>query len=104
MFPLADPELAAVAVSEFLKTPVDWYLHLGLHTSKHARVSLRDIAVPVAFVAGRFDILAGARHMATAAERLVDATYVELRGSHFIQMEKPDEVHDLLLAFLARVG
>lgn len=104
MFPLADPELAAVAVGEFLKTPVDWYLHLGLHTSRHARVSLRDIAVPVAFVAGRFDILAGARHMATAAERLADATYVELRGSHFIQMEKPDEVHDLLLAFLARVG
>jgi pimeloyl-ACP methyl ester carboxylesterase len=104
MFPLADPELAAVAVSEFLKTPVDWYLHLGLTTSKHARVSLRDITVPVAFVAGRFDILAGARHMATAAERLLDATYVELRGSHFIQMEKPDEVHDLLLAFLARVG
>lgn len=104
MFPVPDPDLAAVAISEFLKTPADWYLHLALTSSRHARVSLRDITVPVAFVAGSCDLLAGSRHMATAAHRLADATYVELRGSHFIQMERPDEVHDLLLAFLDRVG
>lgn len=104
MLPLAHPDLAVVAIKEFLSTPVEWYCHLALGTSRHARVSLRDIHVPVEFVAATFDILAGARHMATAAERLSDATYVELRGTHFIQMERPDEVHDLLLAFLDRVG
>ena len=30
MFPVADPELAAIAVEEFLTTPVDWYAHLAL--------------------------------------------------------------------------
>jgi pimeloyl-ACP methyl ester carboxylesterase len=104
MFPVPDPELAAVAVAEFLKTPVEWYFHLALRTSEHGRVSLSRVRVPVELVAGTFDLLAGARHMASAAERLADATYVELRGSHFVQMEHPDRVHELLLAFLDRVS
>ena len=32
------------------------------------------------------------------------ATYVELRGTHFLQMEQPERVHALLLAFLDRVS
>ena len=104
MFRVPDPELAAVAVAEFLKTPVEWYFHLALRTSEHGRVSLSQLRVPVELVAGTFDLLAGARHMATAAERLADATYVELRGSHFLQMEQPERVHELLLAFLDRVS
>ena len=42
--------------------------------------------------------------MRTAAERMADATYVELRGSHFIAMEQPAEVHRLLKELLARVA
>ena len=60
--------------------------------------------MPAAFVAGTWDVLAGARDMATAAARIPGATYVELRGSHFIQMEQPERVHELLLEFLDRVG
>lgn len=104
MFPVADPELAVEAVREFLTTPLDWYAHLALRSSEHPRVPLSRIRVPVAFVAASYDVLAGSRHMRTAAARLVDATYVELRGSHFIQMEQPERVHELLLAFLRRVG
>lgn len=104
MFPVPDPELAAVAITEFLKTPIDWYFHLALRTSEHARVSLSGIHVPAAFVAGTYDVLAGARDMATAAERIEGATYVELRGSHFIQMEQPDRVHALLVDFLEQVS
>ncbi|WP_182526087.1 alpha/beta fold hydrolase [Nocardioides dongkuii] len=104
MFPVADPELAAAAVGEFLTTPVDWYAHLALRTSEHPRVPLSRIRVPVTFVAATYDVLAGARHMRTAAERVAGAEYVELRGSHFIQMEQPERVHELLLALLDRVG
>jgi pimeloyl-ACP methyl ester carboxylesterase len=104
MFRLPDPEMAAVAVAEFLTTPVEWYFHLALKTSEHARVSLSGIKVPAAFVAGTFDVLAGARDMRSAAERIAGATYTELRGSHFIQMEQPDRVHALLLEFLERVS
>jgi pimeloyl-ACP methyl ester carboxylesterase len=91
-------------VREFLTTPIDWYFHLALATSEHGRVSLSRLAVPVAFVAAKWDVLAGSRDMASAARRIPGASYVELRGSHFIQMEQPERVHRLLLEFLARVG
>ncbi|TYL52113.1 alpha/beta hydrolase [Nocardioides sp. BGMRC 2183] len=95
-------DAAAHGITEFLTTPVGWYAHLALSTSRHARVSLSSLAVPARFVAARYDVLAGARDMATAAARMPDADYVELRGSHFLQLERPDEVHDLLLDFLGR--
>lgn len=104
MFTIPDPELAAVAVKEFLTTPVDWYMHLAVNTARHPRVSLRDIKVPVVMLAATYDLMAGPRQMATAAERLPDASYVELHGTHFIQMEQPERVHQILRDFLARVG
>ncbi|WP_137293340.1 alpha/beta fold hydrolase [Nocardioides dongxiaopingii] len=104
MLPVRDPELAALGVKEFLTTPLDWYFHLALSTSRHARVSLSGIEVPAFFVAGRYDVLAGSRDMATAAARMRDAEYVELPTSHFVQMEQPDRVHALLRDFLAKVG
>jgi len=104
MFPVADPDGAIQAVREFLTTPIEWYMHLAIATSEHARVSLRRLQVPVAFVAGTWDLLAGARDMSSAADRIDDATYVELGGTHFIQMEQPERVHQLLLDFLDRVG
>ena len=104
MLPVRDPELAALAVAEFLTTPVDWYFHLALSTSRHARVRLSRIDVPAVFVAGSYDVLAGSRDMRTAGERMTRAAYVELRGSHFIQMEQPERVHRLLVDFLQRVG
>jgi pimeloyl-ACP methyl ester carboxylesterase len=104
MFPVPDRKRAAVAVQEFLQTPVDWYFHLALRTSGQARVRLGQVTVPACFVAGRWDILSGARDMRTAAERMDDATYVELNASHFVQMEQPEQVHELLLEFLERVG
>jgi pimeloyl-ACP methyl ester carboxylesterase len=100
---VADPDLASRAVQEFLQTPVEWYSHLALKTSEHARVPLSRIDVPVAFVAASYDVLAGARDLRSAADRLADATYTELRGSHFIPLEQPDAVHGLLREFLARV-
>jgi pimeloyl-ACP methyl ester carboxylesterase len=100
---VADRDLAALGIAEFLRTPVQWYAHLALSTSRHPRVSLSQVRVPVRFVAATYDVLAGARDMATAAERVTDADFIELRGSHFIQMEQPDVIHDLLLDFLERV-
>lgn len=104
MLPVRDPEMAALAVREFLSTPLDWYFHLALRTSEHARVSLRHLAVPVTFVAGTYDLLAGARDMASAAARVPGATYHELPGTHFLSLEHPDEVHRLLLELLERVA
>lgn len=103
IFRVPDPELAAVALKEFLSTPVEWYFHLALRTSRHSRVSLRRIKVPVLLVAGTWDFLASARHMAAVATQVRDGVFVELHGSHFVQMEQPEVVHRLLLDFLERV-
>ncbi|UUZ59973.1 alpha/beta fold hydrolase [Nocardioides sp. B-3] len=55
-------------------------------------------------MAGTYDVPAGARDMASAAARMKEATYVELRATHFAQMEQPDVVHQLLLEFVEHVG
>ncbi len=98
-----DPELAAMAIAELLRTPVEWYMHLALSTSRHARVSLRQVRVPATFVAGTHDLMAGSRDMRTAARRIPGARYVRLRASHFVQMEHPDRVHQLLRELIERV-
>ena len=103
MLPVADVELTAETVLEMLQTPVDWYMHLAVETSKHVRVSLRDIDVPATFVAGHWDVLASAEDMRTASERIPGSEYVELGASHFVAMEHPAEVHELLLDLLDRV-
>jgi pimeloyl-ACP methyl ester carboxylesterase len=103
MLPVPDVEMARRAIKEFLTTPIDWYMHLAVTTSRHVRVSLRGIDVPTTFVAGRWDVLASAEDMRTAADRITGASYVRLDASHFVAMERPDEVHDLLLDLLDRV-
>ena len=104
MLPTPDLQNTRRAVREFLTTPVDWYMHLAVATSTHRRVSLSKIKVPTSFVAGRWDVLASTHDMRTAAERIPDAEYTELRGSHFIGMEQPVEVYELLLQLLDRIG
>jgi pimeloyl-ACP methyl ester carboxylesterase len=97
MMPSADPAVVERAVQEFLTTPVEWYAHLARAAARHDRVSLSRVRVPGVFVAGRYDVLASSHDMRTAAERIRGSRYVELRGSHFLQMEHPEAVHDLLL-------
>ncbi len=78
MLPVADPEMTARAVKDFLAIPIDWYFHMALRTHQHQRVSLSGIKVPAVFIAAKYDLLAGPKDMLSAAERLAESTYVEL--------------------------
>ncbi|KAA1420395.1 alpha/beta hydrolase [Mumia zhuanghuii] len=100
MLPRADRTAAAATVQAFLDVDWRWYMHLAVHASRHERVSLSRVTQPVTFVAGRWDVLAGARQMRSAAERIPGARYVRLNASHFVALEHPDEVHAELLALL----
>ena len=108
MFPAAKSKDVKRAAREFLTTPVDWYGHLAVAAARHPRVSLSEIDVPTAFVAGRWDVLASHRDLRSAADRIDGATYVELWGTHFITLEKPKAVtrllHDLVDRTLERSG
>jgi pimeloyl-ACP methyl ester carboxylesterase len=103
MFPTASASDVRRAVREFLTTPVDWYGHLAVAAARHRRVSLSRIGVPARFVAGRFDLMASHHDMRTAAERLDEADYVRLRGSHFLTLEKSGEVTRMLREFVEQV-
>ncbi|GGF39637.1 alpha/beta hydrolase [Marmoricola endophyticus] len=104
LLPVPDPALAQRAIAAFLTTPVGWYARLALASSLHGRVSLSAVDVPCDFVAGRYDVLAGAATMRSAAERIDGATYLEVDSSHFLPQERPDVVRDRLDLLLARVG
>ncbi len=103
MFPTARPAEVRRAVREFLTTPIDWYMHLALHASQHGRVSLSGVSVPAVFVAGKYDVLADTKDMRTAAERIDGATYRELLGTHFLPLERPGAVVQMLRELLAAV-
>jgi pimeloyl-ACP methyl ester carboxylesterase len=101
MLPVPDTTAVQHAVKDFLATPVDWYMHLARAAAGHPRVSLRSVRVPATFVAGRYDVLASARDMRTAADRIPDSEFVLLPGSHFVQLEHPERVHDQLLRLVS---
>lgn len=103
MFPLARSRDVRRAVREFLTTPVEWYGRLAVAAAAHRRVSLSQIDVPVAFVSGRWDILASHHDMRSAADRIEGATYVEMFGTHFINLERPRQVAGMLREFVDRV-
>ncbi|RLV51098.1 alpha/beta fold hydrolase [Nocardioides mangrovicus] len=103
MRPVADLDTARRAVAEFLTTPVDWYAHAA-RTLAADRVDVGRIAVPATFVGARHDLLARAADVRAAAARVLGATYVELDGSHFVQLEQPDAVHGLLVDLLTTVS
>jgi 3-oxoadipate enol-lactonase len=102
--PAADTAELRVLLQEFFTTHPAWYAKLALSVSKHARVSLSDIDIPVTFLAGRWDVLTGARDMRTAAERIRGSRYRELNATHFIPIEFPEIVLDELTELVARVG
>lgn len=104
MLPVANLEDAGRTMREFLTTPIDWYFHMALQTARHPRVRLSEIDVPAMFVAGKWDVLAGARDMRSAAARMRRASYVEFGGSHFLPLEKPAAVHALLVDFLEQLA
>ncbi len=104
MFPTARSTEVRRAVREFLTTPVDWYMHLALHASRHGRVSLSGVSVPAVFVAGKYDLLAATRDMRTAADRIDGATYRELAGTHFLPLERPATLVQMLRDLLEVVG
>ncbi|WP_162891252.1 alpha/beta fold hydrolase [Aeromicrobium sp. A1-2] len=101
--PAADTAELRTLLQEFFTTHPAWYAKLALSVAQHARVSLSDIDIPVTFVAGKWDVLTGARDMLTASQRVKGSRYRELSATHFIPVEFPEIVLDELKHLLVRV-
>lgn len=102
--PAADTAEVRVLLQEFFTTHPAWYAKLAISVSKHARVSLSDVDIPVTFLAAKWDVFTGARHMRTAAQRIKGSRYRELNATHFLPVEFPEIVLEELNELLARVG
>ncbi len=101
--PAADPGELRTLLQEFCTTHPSWYAKLALGVSEHQRVSLSQIAVPVTFLAGKWDMLTGSRDMLSASKRVDGARFRELESTHFIPVEFPKIVLDELHLLLNRV-
>lgn len=102
--PQADPLHLSALMKEFCATHPTWYAKLAIGVSQHARISLSNVDVPVTFVAGRWDIFCGSRHLLSAAQKVRGSRYRELAATHFIPIEYPSIVLDELLGVLRRVN
>lgn len=91
--------MATGAVSLHVAPSSDDGLALRYYT-----VTSADGTEPTSFVAGKYDVLASSYDMLTASVRIPGAVHQELRATHFLPMEKPDEVHEALLDLLDRAG
>jgi pimeloyl-ACP methyl ester carboxylesterase len=90
--PSADTAQLRDLMQEFFTTHPAWYAKLALSVTEHERVPLSSITVPVTFVAGRWDLLTGARDILSASQRIRHSRYVRLDATHFIPVERPEEV------------
>jgi pimeloyl-ACP methyl ester carboxylesterase len=104
MLPLAHPGFTELAVRDFLQVDVRWYAQLALVARDHVPVELSAVRVPVAYLAGRWDVLTSPDSVAAAARRTPDARVDVLPGSHFLPLELPARVHDHLIALAGRAG
>jgi len=102
--PSADTAELRTLMQEFCTTDPKWYAKLALGVSEHGRISLSKIDIPTTFVAGKWDILTGARDMLSASQRVKGSRYRELESTHFIPVEFPEIVLDELKLLLERVG
>ncbi|HEU0133154.1 MAG TPA: alpha/beta hydrolase [Mycobacteriales bacterium] len=101
MLPAATPERLVPTLDEFRKHDFRWYFTLAVALADHAPMDLSFVRCPTTLVAGRRDIVTSRHAMRRAAAAIPHARLVELDGSHFLPIERPDELTALLAELVA---
>ena len=96
MSPDATPERIIPTLEEFRRHDFRWYFTLAVALADHEPMDLAFVRCPTTLVSGRRDIVTSRHAMTRAAERIPHARLVELDGTHFLPLEKPDELTSLL--------
>lgn len=96
MRPAARPEVVLPVLSEFRGHDFRWYFTLAVAMAEHRPMDLAFVQCPAVLVAGRHDIVTSRHDMERAALRIPHARLEVLDGSHFLPMERPEEVTALL--------
>jgi pimeloyl-ACP methyl ester carboxylesterase len=104
MLPAAAPERLIPTLEEFRRHDFRWYFTLAVAMADHEPMDLSFVRCPATLVAGRYDIVTSRHAMARAAAQIPHARLVVLDGSHFLPLERPDEITELLRELVATTG
>jgi pimeloyl-ACP methyl ester carboxylesterase len=104
MLPAARPEVVIPALEEFRRHDFRWYFRLAVAGAEHEPMDLEFVACPTIIVAGKWDVITGRRDLERAAARIPHAQLHVLPGSHFLPLEYPNELADLLHELAARAS
>lgn len=96
MRPAARPEVVLPVLAEFRGHDFRWYFTLAVAMAGHRPMDLAFVECPAVLVAGRHDVVTSRHDMARASARIPHARLEVLDGSHFLPLERPEEVTALL--------
>lgn len=92
----ARPEVLLPVLKAFRQHDFRWYFTLAVAIAEHHPMDLAFVRCPVTLVGGRRDVLVSRHDLERAAARIPHAELVMLDGSHFLPLERPDEITALL--------
>ena len=92
----AKPEVVTPMLEVFLRHDWQWYTKIAVAAAKHEPMDLHFVTCPVTLVAGKHDVLTSMHAVVEAAEQIPHAQISVLDGSHFLPLEYPEVLHDLL--------
>ena len=96
MLPSARPEVLIPALEEFREHDFGWYFGLALAGAEHEPMDLSFVRCPTTIVAGKYDLITSLTAMVEAAQQIPHARLVVVPGSHFVPLEQPDYLLELL--------
>ena len=96
MSPAARPEIVIPALEEFRRHDFRWYFGLAVAAAEHEPMDLAFVQCPTIIVAGKWDLITYRRDLERAAARIPHAQLHVLPGTHFLPLEYPDELAELL--------
>lgn len=103
IMPSAHRDDLVATLQAFLKHDFGWYFTLALGLADHAPMDLSFVKVPTTLVAGRYDVLTAAADILEASGQIPDSQVALLPGSHFLPLEFPSEIRQLLAELVERV-
>lgn len=96
MLPSATADRVIPMLEQFVLHDWTWYGELAVAASEHDPMDLHFVECPVTLVAGKHDLLTSMHDVVDAASKIPHAQISVLPGSHFLPLEYPQELHDLL--------
>lgn len=92
------------ALRDFLAMDVTWYGHLASALQRHEPMDLSAVTCPVVYVSAGQDFVTDPAAVEAAAEQTLRGRIERWDATHFLVLEYPDRVRDMLLELANDVG